>query len=218
MTTEALLNTPLVGEQPQIRIDRPGRVGFGIGPKGRALERLVLALESRAPGTYGHAQRVGLYAGELARALGLGRAEARRVKRAGAIHDVGKTKIPGEILNKPGPLTVQEFVVVSRHAQIGAAMVAGLGDPELTAIVRHHHERFDGTGYPDGLAGEQIPLGARLIAVCDTFDALTTQRPYREPIGYPEALEVLDVEAGTQLDPEMVAQFCARFGRVWSAA
>lgn len=216
--TEALLKTPLVGEQPQAQLDRPGRVGFGIGPKGRTLERLVVALESRAPGTYGHSQRVGQYAGELARALGLGRAETRRVKRAGAIHDVGKTKIPGEILNKPGPLTVQEFVVVSRHAQIGAAMVAGLGDPELTAIVRHHHERFDGSGYPDGLAGEQIPLGARLIAVCDTFDALTTHRPYREPIGYPEGLAVLEAEAGTQLDPRMVTLFCARFAGVWARA
>jgi putative nucleotidyltransferase with HDIG domain len=215
--TEALLNRPLIADRAPGDLERPGRVGFGIGPKGRELERLVLALESRAPGTYGHAQRVAAYAGEVARSLGLGRVEARRIKRAGAIHDVGKCKVPGEILNKPGPLTVQEFVIVSRHAQYGAAMVAGLGDPELTAIVRHHHEHFDGSGYPDGLAGEEIPLGARVVAVCDTFDALTTRRPYRTPIGYPAALAALDDEAGIQLDPEIVGVFQQRFGRAWAA-
>jgi len=212
-----MLESPLVEDPPGRELDRGSRIGFGIGPKARALERQVLSLEGRAPGTYGHAHRVGVYAAELARALGLSRAEVRRVRRAGALHDIGKTQVPGEILNKPGPLTGEELDVVSRHAQIGAAMVAGLGDPELTAIVRHHHERYDGSGYPDGLAGEEIPLGARLIGVCDTFDALTTHRPYRRGIGYPQALAALAAEAGTQLDPKLTGLFRERFARIWGS-
>ena len=214
---EAILNKPLVGEQPRAWLD-PARIGLGLGQRGRSLERQVLALENRAPGTYGHAHRVGVYGAELARTAGLSRTEARRIKRAGALHDIGKTKVPGEILNKRGPLTVQEFVIVSRHAQLGATMVSVLGDPDLTATVRHHHEAFDGTGYPDGLVGEEIPLGARIIAVCDTFDSLTTNRPYRQAIGYPDALALLEEEAGTQLDPGLVTLFQERFARAWATA
>lgn len=213
---EALLNTPTIGEQ---LLERPGaqpRVGFGIGQKARSLERLVLALESRAPGTAGHSRRVGIYAAGLARDAGLSRAEARRVKRAGALHDVGKTKIPPEILNKSQPLSEEELALVRSHAEIGAAMVADLADPELTATVRHHHERFDGAGYPDGLAAAEIPLGARVVAVCDTFDALTSRRPYRRAIGFPEALSLLDREAGSQLDPGLVTLFRERFERLWA--
>jgi putative nucleotidyltransferase with HDIG domain len=214
---EALLKTPRAGDPP-IGQRLLGRVGLGGGPTARTLERLVLALESRAPGTYGHSQRVGLYADEVGRALGLSRVQRRRIRRAGTIHDVGKTKLPSEILNKPAALTGWERSLVGRHALIGAAMVAGLGDPELTAIVRHHHERFDGAGYPDGLAGEEIPLGARVIAVCDTFDALTTHRPYRRPIGHHAALDVLAGEAGTQFDPQLVEVFHSRFAPVWATA
>lgn len=215
---EALLNTPTVGEQPRERPGTPARIGFGIGQKARSLERLVLALENRAPGTVGHSRRVGIYAAGLARDAGLSRAEARRVKRAGALHDVGKTKIPPEILNKSQPLSEEEHALVRSHAEIGAAMVADLADPELTATIRHHHERFDGGGYPDGLAGAEIPLGARLIAVCDTFDALTSRRPYRRAIGFPEALALLDREAGSQLDPGLVMLFRERFERLWATA
>jgi len=215
---EALLDTPAIGEQPRDRPGRPPRIGFGIGQKARSLERLVLALESRAPGTVGHSRRVGIYAAGLARDAGLSRAEARRVKRAGTLHDVGKTKIPAEILNKSQPLSDEEHALVSSHAEIGAAMVADLADPDLTATIRHHHERFDGAGYPDGLAREEIPLGARLVAVCDTFDALTSRRPYRRAIGFPEALSLLDREAGSQLDPGLVALFRERFERLWATA
>jgi len=178
----------------------------------------VLALEARAPGTVGHSRRVGIYAAGLARDAGLSRAEARRVKRAGALHDVGKTKVPSEILNKARPLSEEEQALVRSHAEIGAAMVADLADPDLTETIRHHHERFDGGGYPDGLARERIPLGARLVAVCDTFDALTSRRPYRPAIGFPEALDLLDREAGSQLDPALVTLFRERFERLWAAA
>lgn len=215
---EALLNTPAVGDPAREEQAAPGRIGFGIGQKARSLERLVLALENRAPGTVGHSRRVGIYAAGLARDAGLSRAEARRVKRAGALHDVGKTKIPAEILNKSQPLNEEEQVLVRSHAEIGAAMVADLADPWLTETVRHHHERFDGGGYPDGLAGAEIPLGARIVAVCDTFDALTSRRPYRRAIGFPVALSLLDREAGSQLDPGLVTLFRERFERLWAVA
>jgi len=183
-----------------------------------ALERLAVSLESRVPGTYGHSHRVAAYAEQLCRALGMPRARVKRVRRAAALHDIGKVELPGEIVNKPGPLSDEEFSLIQSHAEVGAEMVAELGDPELTAIVRHHHESFDGGGYPDGLHGEEIPLGARIVAVADTFDALTTTRPYRSAIGYPQALQVLDIEAGRQLDPELTGLFQSRFAHLWAAA
>jgi putative nucleotidyltransferase with HDIG domain len=173
----------------------------------QALERLAVALEGRVPGISGHSHRVAAYAGDLARALGLPKEEEKRLARAGAVHDIGKTCVPGSVLNKPGPLTAGEWRLVRQHAATGAAMVSELGDPDLTAFVRHHHERFDGRGYPDRLAGEQIPLGARVLAVVDTFDALTSNRPYRRAVGHERALAVLDAEAGTQFDPEVVSCF-----------
>jgi putative nucleotidyltransferase with HDIG domain len=177
----------------------------------QTLERLAVALESRIPGTSGHSRRVAAYAGELAQWMGLPREHSTRVVQAATVHDIGKTCVPGELLKKPGPLTSRERELVRQHAVTGAAMVAGLGDRDLAAFVRHHHERFDGRGYPDRLAADQIPLGARIIAVADTFDALTSNRPYRRAIGHARALEVLDAEAGTQLDPDLVAFFGARY-------
>jgi len=178
------------------------------------LERLAVALESRIPGTTGHSRRVAAYAGDLAQWLGLSREQSTRVAQAGRVHDIGKTCVPGALLNKPGPLTSREQELVRQHAVTGAAMVAGLGDRALAAFVRHHHERFDGRGYPDRLVGEEIPLGARIIAVADTFDALTSNRPYRRAIGQARALEVLGAEAGTQLDPEVVSSFGTRYSEV----
>ena len=181
------------------------------------LERLALALEARIPGTAGHSRRVADYARDLARAMGLPAAQASKIAQAGTVHDIGKTCVPGTVLNKPGPLDEHERSLVRRHAATGAAMVADLGDTELTAFVRHHHERFDGGGYPDGLAAEQIPLGARILAVVDTFDALTSARPYRLALEHAQALKVLVAEAGTQLDPELVACFGAGHGMLQAA-
>lgn len=173
----------------------------------RLLERLGSGLEARAPDTYGHSRRVARYAAGTAKQMGLSREQVARVRRAGAVHDVGKIETPVAIMNKPGPLSDAEFEVIKRHAPVGATMVAGLGDDELTAIVRHHHERLDGNGYPDGLAAERIPLGARIIAVADTFDAVTSTRPYRAAKRHREALDLLAAEAGTQLDPDAVRAF-----------
>jgi HD-GYP domain-containing protein (c-di-GMP phosphodiesterase class II) len=182
-----------------------------------ALERIALALEARIPGTTGHSRRVAEYARDLAEGMGLPPAQATKIAQAGTVHDIGKTCVPGTVLNKPGPLDERERGLVRRHATTGAAMVADLGDTELTAFVRHHHERYDGGGYPDRLAGEQIPLGARILAVADTFDALTSNRPYRRALEHAQALKVLGAEAGTQLDPQVVACFGAGRGMLQAA-
>jgi putative nucleotidyltransferase with HDIG domain len=173
----------------------------------RALSRLAAQLEARVPGAEGHSRRVSRYAAGVARQMGLSNEQVDRVRQAGAVHDVGKIETPVAIVNKPGPLSAAEFAVVKRHAAAGARMVARLGDEALAAIVRHHHERLDGSGYPDGLTGEEIPLGARIVAVADTFDAVTSTRPYRFAKQDREALELLASEAGAQLDPDVVSAF-----------
>ena len=127
------------------------------------------------------------------------------------MHDLGKLYTPREILNNPGRLTPEEFEIVKRHAADGAEMLDGVGDPEIAAMVRHHHERVDGRGYPDGLTGSQIPLGARIIAVADTFDAITSNRAYRGAGTQKLALKVIAAGAGTQLDAAAVAAFRQRY-------
>ena len=139
--------------------------------------------------------------------MGLPAAEVAKVRTAAALHDVGKLHTPRSILNKPGRLTDSEFALIKRHPVDGAVMASGIGDPEITAMIRHHHERLDGRGYPDGLAGEDIPLGARIIAVADTFDAITSNRTYRRASHHKRALDVLSSEAGKQLDGDAVSAF-----------
>jgi uncharacterized protein YjbJ (UPF0337 family) len=138
------------------------------------------------------------------------------------MHDLGKIETPIEVLRKPGALTDEEYEVMKRHAADGARMASALNDPDLTAMVMHHHERLDGTGYPAGLQADEIPLGARIIAVADTFDAMTADRPYRAARAHKQALDVLRGEAGTKLDGDAVRAFCSNYsGRrsiaVWSS-
>jgi putative nucleotidyltransferase with HDIG domain len=171
------------------------------------LERLSAALEARDPYTHGHSRRVTRYSEAIARGMGLTRAQVAKVRTAAAVHDVGKIRTPRDVLNKPGRLTDDEFAAVKRHPVDGAELVACMGDPELTAMVRHHHERLDGRGYPDGLGAAEIPLGARIIAVADTFDAITSTRPYRAGGSHKLALDILRKEAGSQLDPAAVGAF-----------
>ncbi len=173
------------------------------------LTQLSSGLEARDPYTHGHSRRVARHAANIAKRMGLPRPEVAKIRAAGAMHDVGKVETPAAILNKEGKLTDEEYEIVKRHPVDGAKMVAILGDDELTAIVRHHHERLDGTGYPDRLVGETIPIGARIIAVADTFDAITSTRPYRNARAHKKALDILVAEAGTQLDPAAVRAFCA---------
>jgi hypothetical protein len=145
-----------------------------------------------------------------------------KVRTAAILHDVGKVNTPLAVLHKAGRLTDDEFGVIKQHPVDGAVMVSILGDAELTAMVRHHHERLDGTGYPDRLSGDRIPLGARIIAVADTFDAITSVRPYRGASPHKKAIDILAKEAGTQLDPAAVRAFDSCYaGRrpvaVWAA-
>ena len=175
--------------------------------KQRLLTQLTSSLESSDPYTHGHSRRVARHAANIAKQMGMSAGEIAKIRAAGAMHDVGKVETPTAVLHKAGRLSDEEFDIVKRHPVDGADMVATLDDDELTAIVRHHHERLDGTGYPDGLAGDEIPLGARILAVADTFDAITSTRPYRQANPHKKALDILRTEAGTQLDPNAVKAF-----------
>jgi putative nucleotidyltransferase with HDIG domain len=191
----------------KIRAAYGGAITGAGQPRVELLEGLSRLLETRNPYTYRHCRRVAHHAERIARALHLGPAECAEVRAAALVHDVGKIYTPAFILHKAGPLSDEEFEVIKRHAADGADMLAPVRDARLSAIVRHHHERIDGSGYPDGLSGEEIPLGARIIAVADTFDAITSQRPYRLSRNQQEGLAVLSREAGQRLDPDAVAAF-----------
>jgi HD-GYP domain-containing protein (c-di-GMP phosphodiesterase class II) len=171
------------------------------------LRGLVTALETRVPGSAAHGRRVAAQSGLVAARLGLEPCEIARVGRAARVHDVGKIIVSPEILEKPGSLSRCEFAEIERHSVFGARLVDSLDDPAMTAIVRHHHERIDGSGYPDRLRGAQIPLGARIVAVLDTYDALTSNRPYRCALAQYVAISILIEEAGSTLDREVVAAF-----------
>ena len=145
--------------------------------KAALLTQLTSGLEAQDAYTHGHSRRVARYASNIAKRMGLSREEVAKICAAGAMHDVGKVETPITVLRKEGKLTDWEYAIVKQHPVDGAVMVSTLRDDELTAMVRHHHERLDGTGYPDRLAGEAIPIGARILAVADTFDAITSTGP-----------------------------------------
>ena len=166
---------------------------------------LANAVEARDAYTGKHAERVAAYGLELARAAGIDLGSSPEIEFGFLLHDVGKVAIPDAILFKTARLTAEEYSLMSRHTVIGWEIlheIEFLGDAKL--VVRHHHERFDGTGYPDGLAGEDIPLAARVFAVADTLDALTTDRPYRAAVGWAEARAEIERHAGTQFCPAVV--------------
>jgi hypothetical protein len=182
------------------------------------LEGLSRLLAARSAYTHGHCHRVARHAERIARAMRLPGADIARIRTAAVVHDLGKIYIPREILHKTGPLSEEEYEIVKRHAADGADMLAPVKDPALAAIVRHHHERIDGSGYPVGLLGEQIPLGARIVAVADTFDALTSNRPYRRASSHKKGMEILAGEAGAQLDRQAVDAFLQRYSPRRSSA
>ncbi|MDP9201084.1 MAG: response regulator [Gemmatimonadota bacterium] len=165
-------------------------------------ETLINAMEAKDLYLRGHSQRVAELAGQLAEELALEETTCEDLRVAGRLHDVGKIGIREAILNKPGRLTPEEFEHVKRHVQIGLDILAPLFHiKNPLKYVEHHHERWDGAGYPQGLAGEAIPMGARILCAADTFDALTSKRAYREPLEPLAALEHLRVDAGKQFDP-----------------
>jgi putative nucleotidyltransferase with HDIG domain len=163
----------------------------------------------------GHQERASLWAAALAEEMGLSPERVRDIRIAGLLHDLGKATINERLLNKPGKLTEEEFAKVKQHAPLGAAIIISEAEAlqQLATIVRHHHERFDGGGYPDGLAGEDIPLEARILSVVDVFDALTHQRSYRKAQTREEAIAELERGAGTQFDPAVVEAFLALMKR-----
>lgn len=187
----------------QLFVDDPvERIEAGLSPSVRAL---VIATEARDRYTAGHSYRVAITAVRLGQELGLSPTELRALAVGGLIHDVGKIEVPDHILNKPGPLTPEERATIQRHPDSGYRMCRNLGfmEQEL-AIIRHHHERWDGTGYPDGLAGEAIPRLARVVAIADVYDALTSERSYRPALSHEEAVRMIASEAGRAFDPTIV--------------
>ena|SRR5436305_5793668 len=156
-------------------------------------------------GDGGHDRRVAQLAIEIGKALGMARDEQEVLGRAGLLHDIGKLGIPAEILGKTGPLTEPEWTVMRTHPELGLAILGATGrfTREMLAVL-YHHERMDGAGYPHGLAAEEIPIEARIVAVADTFDVLTSDRPYRNAFSHGEAVKRVQLEAGPHLDPTVV--------------
>src|SRR5437764_2695202 len=168
------------------------------------------AIEARRGHTSKHAERATAYALEIARALGISVSDTAEFELGFLLHDVGKIAIPDAILFKPGALTDEEQALMRQHPAIGADIVRRIDSLGAAAdVVRFHHERWDGQGYPDGLAGEQIPLAARVFAVADVLDALTTDRPYRPAAGWGDARTEIRRFSGRQFDPTVVAAYDA---------
>jgi response regulator RpfG family c-di-GMP phosphodiesterase len=177
---------------------------------------LADALEAKDPGTGLHAQRVQHYAVTLTEVVAARLLDDPSLEYGFLLHDVGKIGIADHVLNKPGPLTPGERTLIELHPTIGSEILSGVAllQGEGVEVVRSHHERWDGAGYPDGLAGENIPLGARIFAVADALDAMTCDRPYRSAIGWDEATEELLAHAGAQFDPQVVRAFSIRERRM----
>jgi HD-GYP domain-containing protein (c-di-GMP phosphodiesterase class II) len=172
------------------------------------MKSLALALDAKDRYTAGHSENVQRYSVRIALQLNLGQDEVANIERAGALHDIGKIGIPDVIINKPGRLTPEEFEKIKEHPAIGEQMILPI--PFLNSargIIRHHHERFDGGGYPDGVKGQDIELGARIMAVADTFDAMTSARSYRKASSVEEARTELNRCRNTQFDPTAVEAF-----------
>jgi HD domain len=171
------------------------------------LRELTGALESKDPYTHGHSRRVERHVYRTAMAMGLHSADVEDLRKVAALHDVGKIRVPDRILRKPEALTKEERSILEDHVVVGAWMVSSAGNADVVSGVRHHHEKWDGSGYPDGLAASEIPLFSRIIAVADTYDAITSTRPYRAGADRERAIEVLRAEAGRQFDPKVVEAF-----------
>src|SRR5262249_45326264 len=166
---------------------------------------LLQAMVSRDISPHAHAERVQRYAMALARHAGIGDPDVLdAIERAALLHDLGKLAIPDRLLDKPGPLTADEYAKVKHHAAIGSDMLIGMGgDGLLASFVRHHHESWDGSGYPDGLNREDIPLGARVLAIVDCYDALTSDRPYRRALAHDTAAAMIHERRGSMFDPRL---------------
>jgi diguanylate cyclase (GGDEF)-like protein/putative nucleotidyltransferase with HDIG domain len=172
------------------------------------IEALALAIDAKDQTAQSHIRRVQAYAAAIARTLGMPDSEIQGVKTAALLHDIGKLAVPEHILSKPGPLTQEEFQKIRIHPQVGAEIISAVPFPYPVApLILSHHERWDGKGYPQGLKGEEIPVGARILSVVDYFDALTSDRPYHKAMTHDAAIALLQQESGKALDPNLVRLF-----------
>jgi putative two-component system response regulator len=181
----------------------------------QSLVGLCAAIEAKDAYTRGHSERVGAWSRRLAERLGLRADDVERIGQAGLLHDIGKIGVPESVLRKRGALDDEEWEVMRRHPLVGAQIVAPF---EMLAgidtLIRHHHERIDGSGYPDGLRGDAVPLGCRVIAVADVYDALTSDRPYRPAWSHERAMALLFEQAGRVLEAHVVSAFADVVGDV----
>lgn len=185
--------------------------------------RLALVAEYKDDYTGTHLVRIADYSTEIARAMELSAKDVNYLKYASVMHDIGKLVVPDAILKKTSGLTPEEREIVKKHAALGADIFKGSRSPLLKVaklIALTHHERYDGTGYPNGLKGKDIPLFGRIVALTDVFDALTSERPYKEAYGFDEAVEMIRREAGKHFDPDVVKAFLKRknkIRKIWQA-
>jgi len=165
------------------------------------------SVDANGPYPKGHSQAVSWVAIQIARQAGLSQEEVDEIHPGGLLHDIGKLQVPLHILDKPESLTAAEFETMKSHAAKGAKILEPLGVKAVERIVRHHHERYDGTGYPDGLAGDEIPLGARIVAVADSFEDMVSDLAYKKRRTFGDAIAEFRRCSGSQFDPDVVAVF-----------
>lgn len=180
----------------------------------RHASALTTALGHRDEETLVHSERVSLLAARLGKACGLGTAELGILRIGAALHDVGKIGVPDALLAKPGALDDAEWRTMRQHSEIGEEIVRAIhvsGAAEAAEIVRHHHECWDGSGYPDGLQGSSIPLSARIIAISDSYDAMAVTRPYQRPRRHSEIMRVMQAESGQKFEPDLLEAFFGLF-------
>jgi hypothetical protein len=215
LTAAGLVATAVVGAT--VSADRARRVKLLRRSQEEVVRRLARVVEYRDNDTGEHIERMSRYSAMVAEALGWAPGEARKLQLAATLHDVGKVAVPDAILLKPGRLSADERTVIERHCRAGFDMLSGSASDLLdlaATIALTHHERYDGAGYPSGLAGEAIPLAGRIVSVADVFDALTSDRVYKAAMGVDAALEIILEGRGTQFDPRVVDAFVSRFAEI----
>jgi putative two-component system response regulator len=203
---------PFDREELRARVRVGARI-VGLQTSQTAIFVFARAVEAKSPYTMGHADRVTAYALALAEEVGLPQRDRDLLRRGGVLHDIGKISVPDTVLNKPGPLNAEETAVIRQHPEQGVKIIEALESLRDTIpLIRWHHERLDGRGYPDGLAGDAIPDLVRVLSVADIYDALKSERPYRAALSHARCLEILRADAaGGGLDPDLVARFCRAF-------
>ena len=213
------VHKPFDREELQVRL-QVGRRVVGLQTSLTVVFSFARAVEAKSPYTQGHAERVTALALKLAARVGVSDAEREVLRKGSLLHDIGKIAVPDAVLDKAGPLTDVEFALMKQHPVEGVRMLQPLQSlHETIPLVRWHHERPNGAGYPDGLSGDQIPLNVRILSVADVYDALQSARPYRGPLPHPECMRILEKNARAgDLDPDLVRCFAEMFGEPTAGA